>query len=389
MNMKNKTLFAVVAVSSAFLAGGCGGQDNSVKEAEAEAAAPVVEEASAEALAAAPAPSFADDEIIVEAYGDKLTYGKAIEIMTRMLKMQGAPAEQIDQIVKQMAGQAVPEIAEQFVQTAALKEAAAKAGFKATKADVDEAISNMVSRLPPGRTFEDMMAGIGMTRADVEKEISEGLPIQKFFESLTKDVKVDEAKAKAFYDENGSLFEEPEQIRASHILVATENATNDVLKAAAKAKIEGILKQVKEGGDFAALAKANSDCPSKNSGGDLGLFGKGQMVPAFEAAAFALSTNEVSGIVETPFGYHIIKLTERAPASKKAFDEVKEQIIKRVESDEQGKIVSAYVEKLFEGLKYKANEKIQLFVKEEVAPEAEVLAPAADAEAAAPAPEAK
>jgi peptidyl-prolyl cis-trans isomerase C len=199
------------------------------------------------------------------------------------------------------------------------------------------------------------------------------------FESLTKDVKVDEAKAKAFYDENNAFFEVPEQIRASHILIKTDDATNDVLKAAARAKIEGILKQVKDGGDFAALAAANSDCPSKSNGGDLGLFGKGQMVPPFEEAAFALSTNEVSGVVETSFGYHIIKLTDRVPASKRAFDEVKEQIVSRLTSEEQGKIVSEYVEKISADLKYKANDKLKLFVKDEIAPEADAVEPAADA----------
>lgn len=377
--MKNSTLLTVVAMASAFVAAGCGAQESASK-VDAGALAATAEEMSAEAaLAAAPLPSFADDEVLVEAYGDKLTYGKAIEMMKRMLMMQGAPAEQIDQIVKQMAGQAIPEISEQFVQMAAMKDAAAKAGFKAEQADVDEIVSNMVSRLPPGATLEDMMAKSGMTLDEVKKEIRDSLPIQKMFESLTKDVKVDEAKAKAFYDENNAFFEVPEQIRASHILIKTDDATNDVLKAAARAKIEGILKQVKDGGDFAALAAANSDCPSKSNGGDLGLFGKGQMVPPFEEAAFALSTNEVSGVVETSYGYHIIKLTDRVPASKRAFDEVKEQIVSRLTSEEQGKIVSEYVEKISADLKYKANDKLKLFVKDEIAPAADAVEPAADA----------
>lgn len=377
--MKNSTLLTVVAMASAFVAAGCGAQESASK-VDAGALAATAEEMSAEAaLAAAPLPSFADDEVLVEAYGDKLTYGKAIEMMKRMLMMQGAPAEQIDQIVKQMAGQAIPEISEQFVQMAALKDAAAKAGFKAEQADVDEIVSNMVSRLPPGATLEDMMAKSGMTLDEVKKEIRDSLPIQKMFESLTKDVKVDEAKAKAFYDENNAFFEVPEQIRASHILIKTDDATNDVLKAAARAKIEGILKQVKDGGDFAALAAANSDCPSKSNGGDLGLFGKGQMVPPFEEAAFALSTNEVSGVVETSYGYHIIKLTDRVPASKRAFDEVKEQIVSRLTSEEQGKIVSEYIEKISADLKYKANDKLKLFVKDEIAPEADAVESAADA----------
>lgn len=103
-----------------------------------------------------------------------------------------------------------------------------------------------------------------------------------------------------------------DQVRASHILLmyagsARSSATRT--KEQAQSTINALKAQLDDGGDFATLAKQNSDCPSARSGGDLGSFGRGQMVPPFEVAAFGLSVGDVSDVVETDFGYHIIKRT--------------------------------------------------------------------------------
>jgi parvulin-like peptidyl-prolyl isomerase len=103
-----------------------------------------------------------------------------------------------------------------------------------------------------------------------------------------------------------------DQVRASHILLMYQGSMRSRAtrsKEQARAQIEDIEKQLQSGGDFAALAKANSDCPSREKGGDLGFFGRGQMVGPFEQSAFGMKPGETSGIVETPFGYHIIRRT--------------------------------------------------------------------------------
>lgn len=97
-----------------------------------------------------------------------------------------------------------------------------------------------------------------------------------------------------------------DKIRASHILCSTDGST----KEEALKEIEAIKAQIDDGGDFAKLAAKSSSCPSGSDGGDLGSFGKGAMVPAFEEAAFALEVDEISGPVETDFGYHLIMRTE-------------------------------------------------------------------------------
>src|SRR4029077_13997828 len=126
---------------------------------------------------------------------------------------------------------------------------------------------------------------------------------------------------KKFYDENPAKFEQPETVRASHILLSTkDSSTNTELtddkKAAKKKQAEDLVKRARAGEDFAKLAKEFSDDPgSKDKGGEY-TFPRGQMVPEFEAAAFAMKTNQISDVVTTQFGYHIIKLIDKTPAHK-------------------------------------------------------------------------
>jgi parvulin-like peptidyl-prolyl isomerase len=134
-------------------------------------------------------------------------------------------------------------------------------------------------------------------------------------------INVSDSEVQKFYDDNPSKFEQPEMVRASHILMSTRDPdTNKELsedqKAAKRKKAEEVLKRAKAGEDFAKLAKEYSEDPgSKDRGGEY-QFARGQMVAPFETAAFSLKTNEVSDIVNTEFGYHIIKLSEKIPAKK-------------------------------------------------------------------------
>ena len=127
-----------------------------------------------------------------------------------------------------------------------------------------------------------------------------------------------------YYNENIELYSTPEQIRASHILFKTAGKKDDEVKA----KAEQVLKEVKAGGDFAALAKKYSeDEASAKQGGDLDFFPKGKMVPEFDEAAFKLNPGEVSDVVKTPTGFHIIKVTDKKPAATRPLDEVRPQIV--------------------------------------------------------------
>jgi peptidyl-prolyl cis-trans isomerase C len=204
-------------------------------------------------------------------------------------------------------------------------------------ADVDARFLDAVKAA--GRTPEQAEQDVkqqGMTLKDVKEQIYWQVGIEKLFAAKAKEKDVTEADAKKFYDENPQYF--AEQVQASHILIKPDTSDPNVEPASAKAtariKAEGLLKQIKNGADFAELAKANSDCPSKERGGDLGSFGRGQMVKPFEDVAFAMKVSDVSDIVETQFGYHIIKLTGHK--EKPSFDEKKALITEELKRQKIG-----------------------------------------------------
>ncbi|HBG25916.1 MAG TPA: hypothetical protein DDX75_02350 [Phycisphaerales bacterium] len=156
-----------------------------------------------------------------------------------------------------------------------------------------------------------------------------------------------EQQAKAFYDENIEQFKEPEKIHAKHILIKAEDSNDpNQAKAAAKAKAEDLLKKIKEGADFDELAKEHSACPSGKNGGDLGEQPKGTFVPAFEKAAYALEPNQVSDVVETEFGYHIIKLVKHSEAKTTTFEQAKEKIMQHLTNQQKEGVVVNYIQQI-------------------------------------------
>lgn len=176
---------------------------------------------------------------------------------------------------------------------------------------------------------------------------------------VTKDAPApSEAEVEKFYNENPEAFEAPPEVRASHVLVKTEGL-DDAGKAKAKAKIEGLLARIK--GEinveaaFAAAAKEHSDCPSGAQGGDLGWFGHGMMVPEFDQAAFALKDGELSGVVETQFGYHVLLKTGTRGGGKQAFADVKEALAAALKRQAQGQALNAFVA----GLRAKAKVEVK------------------------------
>jgi peptidyl-prolyl cis-trans isomerase C len=209
--------------------------------------------------------------------------------------------------------------------------------------------------------IKEMMEARGQSFDEAKQRIKKGMAYQKLMDTQwAGKINVTEDDAKKYYSENKTKFETPEQVRASHILIKPDtnqatagsaltsdpNADPNQAKAKAKAKAEDLLKQIKGGADFAELAKTNSDCPSAKRGGDLDFFGRGQMVPAFEKAAFALKAGQVSDVVETQFGYHIIKLTDHKDANTIPFEQAKDDIVKLLTQTKQADLAEEYIASL-------------------------------------------
>ncbi len=189
-----------------------------------------------------------------------------------------------------------------------------------------------------------------ITRAQWEQQIQDKATVAFILERELK-VSLSDEEVKKYYDEHPARFEQPEQVRASHILIGTRdpNTNSELTEDQKKAKrktAEDVLKRARAGEDFAKLAKEFSDDPgSKDNGGEY-TFPRGQMVPEFEAAAFSLGTNQISDIVATQFGYHIIKTSEKIPARKLELAKISEDLKEGLKQQEMQKLLPDYFTKL-------------------------------------------
>ncbi len=194
--------------------------------------------------------------------------------------------------------------------------------------DVDQRLMEIKRQFPSEQAFNDMLQQRGVTLDRLRQETADTLAVNQMLEQAFESaVAVSDADTRKFYDENRPRFKEQEAVRANHILIRVEQGADAATRTKARSQIEGIQKQLAGGADFADLARQHSQDPgSAANGGDLGFFAKGQMTPAFETAAFTTKPGKVSGIVETPFGYHLIRVAEHKAERDVGYDEVKEQI---------------------------------------------------------------
>ncbi len=208
----------------------------------------------------------------------------------------------------------------QLVQAALVDQYAKDNNIQIADADVSKKLDEIKARYPAGQ-FDAAIKAQGFSDADVHNIIRQQLVVER---AVAKDIDVSESDIKKYFDQNHATLDKGEQIHARHILVADEKTALLV------------ESKLKAGEKFDALAaKYSVDPGSKDKGGDLGFFGKGQMVPVFEKAAFALQPNQISAPVKSPFGYHIIQLIEHKPAEKATFasshDKIKELLTQQKE----------------------------------------------------------
>jgi peptidyl-prolyl cis-trans isomerase C len=223
-------------------------------------------------------------------------------------------------------------------------------GIVVTDTDIKQQLDQLKSRFPNPEEFKKALAAQGMTEASLAETAHEQITVQKYVETkvMTSAQPTTDAALKAFYDQNLEKMKQPERRHLRHILIKVEKDATPADKTKAKGKAEVILAQLKKGGDFVKLAKENSDDPgSKDQGGDLSWIQKGQTVPTFEAAAWALKTKtELSPVVESPFGYHIIQLLDVQDARTMPYEEVKGRIGDFLKQQQGQEMVKAKIQDL-------------------------------------------
>lgn len=329
------------------------------------ATAPVMAQekpAAAPATPAAPKPVSVDVEALLKGIPEKLAkYGDNQFITSKDLKtvigFQIKRAAQMGQaITKEMMDRVIPQMSETFVmQEIAILEAA-KQGIKP---DLDEIKKDIfeLKKTPEGAQRVKMFMEQFNNKTE-EEFIAQQARMQtaaKLLQQQVDKIDIPEADAKKIYDGRPNAFT---RFVASHILAKfsddpKKEPTKEQEEAALK-KIKEVEQKLKDGGKFEDLAKEYSDCPSKERGGSLGPFHKGDMVPEFEKAFLALEPNQISGPVKTGFGYHIIKSVEKKFFT---FEEVKEDIIQHLKDEKSNDVVKAFVEGL------KKSYKVEMLVK--------------------------
>lgn len=281
--------------------------------------------------------------------GEVVTEGQIEAAVNSQMERMGGKIP--DEMKAQYSEQIRKRVVQQFVIETILQQQEKKLGVTVGDEEINSKIDEQVAQ--QNLTLDDFKAllkAYGADFDDYKKDIEKRLTFEKLVEETLFKGKVqepNEAQIKSYYQENAKQFNVPEKVHVKHILVKIEDGNDpNQAKLEAKAKIQGILDQVKGGGDFEELAKENSACPSGQNGGDLGPQAKGTFVPEFEKAAYALKPGEVSDIVETQFGYHVIKQIGHTDANTIPLEQAKKDIIDALTMEQKSQLVRDYIQKI-------------------------------------------
>jgi peptidyl-prolyl cis-trans isomerase C len=248
------------------------------------------------------------------------------------------------------------EVLESLISLIVLDQYSRELSIVVDEGSVEKLYQKAVSEYASKRAYHEALKEAGLTDADLRTRIRRTLAAQKVVKDhVSPKITVTDEEVKKYYDENADAFEHDVQVHAAHILIKVSPFADDEIRKLAKKRIQAIQKKIQAGEDFAQLAKTYSEGPSKVNGGDLGYFSGAQMAPAFATAALSLQPGEVSDVVTTQFGYHLIKVYDRKPAGMVPFSEAAPVLKQRFFRER----LDASLQKLVESLKAKA--KIERF----------------------------
>jgi len=265
------------------------------------------------------------------------------------------------------AGQPVPPdqrdrvfrgVLDQLIGYRLLKQESVSRKIDVPETEIDARIAEIRSQFPSEEVFAQTLESRKVTLAALRADAREGMQIDAMLRTeLGSKTSVTPQQVTEFYEQNPGEFQQAERVRASHILVRIPEGADPAAKEQTRARAAEILKEVKAGTDFAGLAKQHSEDPgSAPGGGDLGYFERGQMVGPFEDAAFSLAPAQTSDLVESPFGYHIIKVADKQASRTIPIADVRPQIQEYLEGRNREQQTEAFVGTL------RAKGKVEIFI---------------------------
>ncbi len=277
--------------------------------------------------------------VVATINGENVT-GPELEEAVRNVEAQAGapvPADQRDRVYR--------DLLERLVGYKVLAQEVKARNLVIDNAQVEGQIAEIRKQFPSEQVFAQQLKQRQMTLDKLRADTRRDMAVSKLIENAIADkIGVTPEQVAEFHKQNPDKFKQPERVRASHILLSFPQNADAAAKAQVRAKAEAVLKDVKAGKDFAALAKAHSQDPgSAANGGDLGLFPQGQMVGPFNDAAFSLAVGATSELVETQFGYHIIRVVEKQPARDVSLDEVRGELVQFLEQQNRQQQTEAFV----------------------------------------------
>jgi peptidyl-prolyl cis-trans isomerase C len=218
-----------------------------------------------------------------------------------------------------------------------------------SKEEVDKVVNRIKSNFPDEDKFRQALAENSSSEKELREDIRRNLSVNSLIDQeILPGVVVTDEESNTFYQKNKKKFNRPESVRVSHILIKLDKDASPEDEAAAKQKMEEIKNRLSNGEDFAELARAYSNCPSAGNGGDLGYIVRGQTVPEFEQCAFGLEQpGQISQVIKTSFGFHILKLGQKRSASTVPYEEAKEAINRYLKNQKLNEKLEEYVRNLY------------------------------------------
>ena len=278
----------------------------------------------------------------VEISGDAVQF--ELDRLVRFYMSHGMTMDEVKQNLPKLEEKAL----DQAIGAKLLLDRAQELDIPLMAADIDAEVSKVVTQVGGPENYKEALDAQGITEVQFRKELEKGAKVNKLVEQACAGVAdPTEDEVAKFYEAHKAEFVVPHQVLCQHILVkGSDDAALDKIKAIRERIVSG-------GADFAEEAKKNSDCPSGQEGGSLGWFGRGMMVPEFDKVAFEMKKGEVSGVVSTQFGYHIIYKADEKGGGQQTLVDVHDQVKDLLRHEARGRAMDAFVAEL------RANAKIE------------------------------
>ena len=278
----------------------------------------------------------------VEISGDAVQF--EVDRLVRVYKSHGMTMDEVKQNLPKLEEKAL----DQAIGAKLLLDRAQELDIPLMAADIDAEVSKVVTQVGGPENYKKALDAQGITEVQFRKELEKGAKVNKLVEQACAGIAdPTEDEVAKFYEAHKAEFVVPHQVLCQHILAkGSDDAALDKIKAIRERIVSG-------GADFAEEAKKNSDCPSGQEGGSLGWFGRGMMVPEFDKVAFEMKKGEVSGVVSTQFGYHIIYKADEKGGGQQTLVDVHDQIKDLLRHEARGRAMDAFVAEL------RANAKIE------------------------------